>query len=137
RAAEWLAGKRLEEVEQANSQTTQALAQTSLAKTATEKALQESEEARRQAQAVSVFMVEVFRRPDPAEDGRELKVVTLLDEAVKNLEEKFAGSPRIKGELLSALGETYLGLGLPPEAVQVNEKAWSVRRDALGPNHSD
>jgi hypothetical protein len=36
--------------------------------------LQESEEARQQAEAISKFLVEAFRSPDPEKDGRELKV---------------------------------------------------------------
>jgi eukaryotic-like serine/threonine-protein kinase len=106
------------------------------AKAAAEQALKSSEEARRQAEAVSGFLVDAFRRPDPANNGSEVKVVDVLENALKHLDE-FAGTPAIKGELLNALGQTYRGLGLPAKAVEVYEKARDVRLAALGPDHPD
>ncbi len=101
----------------------------------TKAALQQSEESRHQAEAVSGYLVESFRRPDPGQDGRTLKVVDLLDQAVAKLDDKFAGSPKIRGELLNALGQTYLGLGLPAMAVETLTKARAVREAALSPDH--
>jgi hypothetical protein len=63
----------------ANDATSRALTETSRAKAATERALGESEESRRQAEAVGAFLVESFRSPDPAQDGRQVKVADLLD----------------------------------------------------------
>jgi tetratricopeptide (TPR) repeat protein len=103
----------------------------------TEDALARSEESRRQAEAVSQFLVNAFRSPDPAQDGRQIKVADLLDRAATKLDDEFAGDPRIKAELLDALGQTYLGLGLPPDAVKVHEGAWSLRKSVLGPEHRD
>ena len=57
---------------------------------------------REQAEAVSRFLVEAFRRPVPDQDGRELKVVELLTPAAEKLDVEFAGSPLIKAELLGA-----------------------------------
>jgi hypothetical protein len=107
--AERLANLRLEDVKQANAATTKALGETIDAKKATDAALKQSEEARTQAEAVSKYLVEAFRKPDPSQDGRALKVVDLLDQAVAKLDAEFAGSPKIKGELLNALGKTYQG----------------------------
>jgi serine/threonine protein kinase len=64
---------------------------------ATEKALRESEESRQQAEAVSNFLVNAFRRPDPSLDGRELKVVDLLSRTAASLETNSSITPRIKG----------------------------------------
>ncbi len=134
-SAEGLANRRLAEVEQANTATTKALAETTEAKRATDAALKQSEEARTQAEAVSKYLVESFRKPDPSQDGKELKVVDLLDQAVAKLDAEFAGSPKIKGELLNALGETYLGLGIPAKAVEILTKARAIWEVALGPDH--
>ncbi len=79
-------------------------------------ALAQSEESRKQAEAVSTFLVETFRRPDPSQDGRELKVVDVLDRASDQLDQAFAGSKATQGSLLDALGRTYLGLGLNDRA---------------------
>jgi serine/threonine protein kinase len=56
-----------------------ALSETRAAKRATDLALAQSEESRNQAEAVSGFLTEAFRSPDPSEDGRAIKVVDVLD----------------------------------------------------------
>ena len=86
--------------------------QLSAAKKETEEALARSEESRRQAEAVSKFLVDAFRSPDPRLDGRQIKVADLLDRAVAQLDDQFAGDPRIRAELLDAVGQTYFSLGL-------------------------
>jgi tetratricopeptide (TPR) repeat protein len=105
------------------------------AKTETENALKDSEEARLQAQAVSKYLVQAFRSPDPNQDGRDIKVADVLDRAAADLDANFAGSPKIKGELLDALGQTYTGLGLTAKALDVLEKARAVNQAVLGPDH--
>jgi eukaryotic-like serine/threonine-protein kinase len=132
--AEGLAKRRLGDLERANAATTTALAETIEAKKATDAALKQSEEARAQAEAVSQYLVDAFRKPDPSQDGRALMVVDLLDHAAAKLGAEFAGSPKIKGDLLDALGQTYFGLGLPEKAVETFTTAWTVREDALGPD---
>jgi eukaryotic-like serine/threonine-protein kinase len=94
----------------------------------------EAEAARDQAEAVGRYLVDVFRRPDPDQDGREVKAVDLLDQATTGLESEFEGSPRIKGELLDALGRTYRGLGQYARSVEILEKASATLRSALGPD---
>src|SRR5262249_28332552 len=92
-SAEHLAIQRLSQVVEADAATTRALAK--------------SEKAREQAEAMSRFLVYAFRRPDPAQDGRQLKVVDLLASAVSKLDTEFDGPPGIKAELLFSLGKTY------------------------------
>jgi tetratricopeptide (TPR) repeat protein len=99
--------------------------------------LVESEEARQQAEAVSRRLVDIFRRPDPSLDGRQVKVVDLLDQAARDLEAEFPGASKIKGELLHTLGGTYSSLGLYDRAAELLSRALSVRQAALGPDHPD
>ena len=117
--------------------TDDALVQTLVEKRAKEDALSESEEARKQAEAVSTFLVEAFRSADPFEDSRTVKVVDVLDRAVQKLEKEFTGTDATRGAMLDALGRTNLGLGLPGKAEQLLEKARSVRESVLGPDHPD
>ena len=100
-------------------------------------ALAQSEESRQQAEAVSTFLVEAFRSPDPTQDGRQVKVADVLDRASERLDKEFAGSQATKGALLDALGTTYRGLGLYDRAVSLHTKARAVREAALGPDHPD
>jgi eukaryotic-like serine/threonine-protein kinase len=99
--------------------------------------LEESERAGAQARAVSQFMVEAFRKPDPSQDGRDLKVVDLLDAAGARLGPQFAGAPAIRGALLQALGATYLGLAMPDRAAAVLARALPLLEGALGRDHPD
>src|SRR5262249_34730996 len=99
--------------------------------------LTESEEARRQAEAVSRRLVAMFRRTNPSLDGRQLKVVDLLDQTARDLDAEFPGASKIKGELLHTLGGAYQGLGLLGRAAELLARALSVRRTALGPDHPD
>ena len=86
-------------------------------------ALIESEAARRQAQAVAHYLVHVLRSPDPALAGRDVKVADVLARALKELDSGLADQPVVKASLLDAVGQTYLSLGMPVEAVAVLEEA--------------
>ena len=114
----------------ANDATNRALAETQTEKKKAEQALAESE-------AVSSFLVEAFRSPDPSQDGLQIKVADLLDRASERLNQGFAGPEVTKGSLLNALGNTYSGLGLHDRAVSLHTKAAAVRESVLGPDHLD
>ena len=119
----------------AEAEKSRALDETTRAQAKTDRALRESEASRAKAQEVSRYLVESFRRPDPSQDGRTLKVVDLLDQAVANLDRRFADSPLVKAELLDAIATTYLGLGLRNQAVDAFSKAGDVLEAALGAEH--
>jgi serine/threonine protein kinase/tetratricopeptide (TPR) repeat protein len=121
----------------ANNTAIRALAEARAAKLATDRALAESEESRRKAEAVSTFLVESFRSPDPSQDGREVRVADLLDRAVEALDKEFTGTAATQGALLQALGRTYFGLGLYDKSEATHAKARAVRETALGPHHPD
>jgi len=107
------------------------------ANVAIREALAQSEESRKQAEAVGKFLVDAFRSPDPSEDGRLVKVADVLDRAAEKLDKEFDGSQATKGALLNALGQTYFGLGLFDKARSLHSKARVVRETALGPDHAD
>jgi serine/threonine protein kinase len=91
-------------------------------------------EQRKQAEAVSAFLVEAFRSPDPSQDGRTVKVVDILDRASQRLDRSFDGSQETRGALLDALGRTYYGLGLFERSAGHYDRAYRVREAALGPD---
>jgi serine/threonine protein kinase/tetratricopeptide (TPR) repeat protein len=99
--------------------------------------LAESDQARDQARAVGRFMVEAFRKPDPEQDGRDLKVVDLLAAAEAKLGPQFAGTAATRAAILKALGETYIGLHLPDRAVAVLSQALPLFEESLGRDHPD
>jgi tetratricopeptide (TPR) repeat protein len=128
----------------ANLATTRALNETRQAQTETQLALAQSEasrtraeESRAQAEAVTRFLVDAFRSPDPFQTGRDVKVVDVLDRAALELDKEFSGSAATKGALLNALGSTYHGLGLYGQAADLHRQARAVREHALGADHPD
>ncbi len=118
----------------ANDRLTKANVAITNANKATTEALEGSKESLKQAEAVSTFLVEALRSPDPELDGRAVKVVDVLDRAAEQLDSDFDGSQATKGALFNALGETYRGLGLYEQAMSALSKACEVRRAALGPD---
>jgi serine/threonine protein kinase/tetratricopeptide (TPR) repeat protein len=121
-------------LQDANAATRRALAETETAQARTEAALAQSEQSRKQAEAVSSFLVAAFRSPDPAQDGRQVKVADLLDRASARLDKDFAGSPAVQGRLLDTLGTTYFGLSLFDRAINLHARAGAVLEAALGPD---
>jgi eukaryotic-like serine/threonine-protein kinase len=121
----------------ANGRLRDANAATTLANAQKTLALGQSEESRHQAEAVSTFLVDALRSPDPGRDGTQVKVVELLDRAVDQLRAEFKGTEATKGALLNSLGRTYYGLGLNKKATELHTEALAVREAALGPEHSD
>jgi eukaryotic-like serine/threonine-protein kinase len=96
-----------------------------------------AQQQRDRAESALKFLVEAFRKPDPAADGRTLKVVDLLDRAAKGLETSFADQPLMRATLLNAIGETFSGLGLPRKSLVVFQRATALRRENLGADHPD
>ena len=132
-----LAATRLVDLQQANVATTKALVATERANSATTKALATAEQSRDEARSINGFLVEAFQRPDPAQDGRDIKVIDLLDRAVAKLEQGPPGPEASRGALLDAIGKTYLGLGQYSRAAEILAKAFEFRKVLLGPDHPD
>lgn len=101
------------------------------------KANQEAKRRAEEAEAVAGFLVDVFRKPHPAADGRDLKVADLLRQAREGLGEGFQGDPAIRAALLAALGQTFTGLGMTREAEDAVGAALKLREEVLGPDHPE
>jgi tetratricopeptide (TPR) repeat protein len=65
--------------------------------------------------------------PDP-----DLKVRTALDRAAERIQGKFASQPLVEASVRQTIGESYLDLGLFPEAQRQFERAVELRRQSLG-----
>jgi serine/threonine protein kinase/tetratricopeptide (TPR) repeat protein len=121
----------------ANTTTLFALGEARQARDATRAAFVQSEESRKEAEAVSNFMVDALKKPDPAVDGKDAKVADVLDQAAAALEQRFAGPAESQGALLDALGRSYLGLGLYAKAEESHRKAQAMREKSLGPSNRE
>ena len=88
--------------------------------------------ARKDEEAISTFLSEVFQSPDPARDGRTITVAETLDHAVKKLETDLTAQPAQRARLQMALGNTYRALGLAREAIPLLEQARDFFLRTLG-----
>ncbi len=96
-----------------------------------------ADEERDRAERALGFLVAAFRKPDPAIDGRALTVVELLDRAVQEVNQSFPDQPLMEATLLSAIGQTFAGLGMPDRSLPVFERALMLRSRSIGENHRD
>ncbi|MFO1484721.1 MAG: serine/threonine-protein kinase [Verrucomicrobiaceae bacterium] len=97
----------------------------------------EKDLARKDAEAITTFLVDAFQSPDPARDGRTITVAETLDHAAKQLESDLATQPAQRAKLQGALGRTYRVLGLAREAIPLQEKARDFSLSNNGPEHPD
>ena len=86
---------------------------------------------------VTRFLVEIFRSPDPEQDGRKITVAEMLDKAKSRVETEFTDDRLLQARLLQAIEEIYQGLGLVRESVELAEKTYHTFLDMLGPEHPD
>jgi len=73
-------------------------------------------------------------RPDN-KPGPDLKVRTALDRAAARIPGRFDKQPEIEASIRDTIGQTYLDLGLYPEARTQFERALDLQRRVLGPQN--
>ena len=92
---------------------------------------------RDQSEAVTDFLVSSFRSPDPERDGRTVTIAEVLARSPDDLRASDDLAPATRATILEAIGESYRGLGLVPEAVDVFQEARDIRVEQQGPDHLD
>ncbi len=68
------------------------------------------------AKLLNTYLSEMLEAPDPWVDGREVKVVELLERASQTLDKTLEDQPEVAAQAHHRLGYTYYGLGLYDEA---------------------
>lgn len=81
------------------------------------------DQARKDAEAISTFLAEVFQSPDPGRDGRTVTVAETLDTAAKQLQTDLTDQPARRAKLQTTLAKTYYSLGLYQDAIPLQEQA--------------
>ncbi|MEM9533313.1 MAG: serine/threonine-protein kinase [Pseudomonadota bacterium] len=91
------------------------------------------------ASAMNTFLVDVLTSPDPrvAGDGRETRVVDVLEQAVSKADETFGDKPLLKANMLETLGYTYHGLGDSTRGELLLEQSLALRRQSQGDRHPE
>lgn len=83
------------------------------------------------------FLLMTFQSPDPSKDGMEIKVVDVLDKAVKGINSSFDEDPEIRASLQDAIAKTYRAIGLPGKAKPLFKAALETRRKIFGEDNTD
>ena len=99
--------------------------------------LQEAESEAAKATAINAFIRAMLSSADPEREGREVRVVDVLQRAAQDLERELRNQPEIEAALRNTIGVTYMGLGLNAEAEPHLRTALALRVDLLGPEHAD
>jgi tetratricopeptide (TPR) repeat protein len=90
-----------------------------------------------ESEAISRFLKEVFQSPDPARDARSITVADSLRAAAKKLETDLATQPARRAKLQATLGLTYQALGLPREAIPLQEGVRNYFMITFGLEHPE
>jgi serine/threonine-protein kinase len=94
-----------------------------------------AEDAQRQAEEVSTFLIGLFEALDPRESGSDtLAARALLRRGIARVEE-LAGQPAVQARMLDALGRVHLLLGRYEEAERLIGRAYATRRQVFGARH--
>jgi serine/threonine-protein kinase len=88
----------------------------------------------RKTEQVNRFLQSMLGAADPTKEGRDVKVVDVLDRAGERLPTELQGQPEIEAELRSTLAETYQSLGLFDPAVIHRRRALELRERLFGPD---
>ncbi|MBD3162020.1 MAG: tetratricopeptide repeat protein [Candidatus Eisenbacteria bacterium] len=92
------------------------------------------EEADRSALALE-FLTRMIQAPAPGQEGRDVKIVDVLDRAAEESRALSDEDPETMALLHGYLGETYYNLGMFAEAETLWTSALDVSRRAHGPDH--
>ncbi len=92
-------------------------------------------QARREASratAVTTFLQDMLGSADPSQEGRNVKVVDVLDRASARVDSSLGNEPLTEAAVLHTIAETYLALGQYQPATRQLERAFQIRRRELG-----
>ena len=101
-------------------------------KTQAERNAKVAEAERDRVRKAMEFLVAAFRKPDPEQNGREIKAADLLLSAAEEARVTLADEPLMQSEILMAIRQTVHGLGLFVEALPLAQEAARIRERILG-----
>ncbi len=79
---------------------------------------------RDRANRITDFMTSMFKVSDPSEArGNSITAREILDKSSKEIETGLSKDPELQAQLMSTMGQVYIGLGLFPQAKAVLEEA--------------
>ncbi|MBI5864453.1 MAG: serine/threonine protein kinase [Planctomycetes bacterium] len=107
---------------------------------ARQQAQAEAENARveaRKSNRVTGFLQDVLTSADPARLGRDVKLTDVLERAARNVDAESGYDLETQSAVLSAIGNTYFGLGRYDEAELYLTRSLEIQRGIHGGDHAD
>lgn len=92
-----------------------------------------AEAALEESQAVTEFLTSMLGAASPAEQGRDVTVREVLDQAANRLGTQFRTRPLLEARMLHTLGNTYGALGYFDVAHEQLARAYDIQGERLGP----
>jgi tetratricopeptide (TPR) repeat protein len=91
--------------------------------------------AQAQSEAVVTFLEEMLTSVRPRNDGPDVAVRDVLDQAAVRIQTQLDVQPAVKAYLYFTIGSSYAALGLYDEAEPHLRRSLEMRRAELGPDH--
>jgi len=108
-----------------------------LARQAAERERTRAVEARDESEAVTEFLTSMLGAASPAEQGRDVTVREVLDQAANRLGAQFRSQPLLEARMLHTLANTYGALGYFDIAHVQLKRAYAIQEELLGPVSPD
>lgn len=86
---------------------------------------------------INDFLQNMLSSADPYEQGKDVKVVEVLGNAVKQLNSGLKTQPEIKAELETTIGLTYQNLGVYDKAQSLLKRALEIRQKLHGKDNEE
>ncbi len=87
-----------------------------------------AEDAAAALEAVNQFLLDMLRSADTRQEGPDVRVVDVLDDARQRIPERFGDRPSIAAQLYEAIGNTYRTLAQSERAEDCYRAAVAIRR---------
>lgn len=94
-------------------------------------------QAKLRAEKVTEFLVKMFDSVDPSEQGKDVKVIDILDKQAAALVADFEQDGATRAAILTAIASSYDGLGDSKKAIPLHQIALKLRRQHLGDDAPD
>ncbi len=84
------------------------------------------------ANQIKSFLLNMMSAPDPKEDGREVKIIDVIEKASSSLTSELHGNEQIEAEIRTIIGNTYQNLGIFDSAEVEMKRALEINKKVFG-----
>jgi len=97
-------------------------------------AREQAEASRQRAVGTLAYLQKILSSVDPSSEGRQMKIVDLLEGAVNTVDQELNGQPQVEAMVRKTIGWSFLEMGLYEEAEAQLRRSHLLQSQTLGPN---